>query len=122
MTQAISPTLSRWSDIPAEQLSPTTSRRYVSTDRVTIARFELKRGGVVARHSHENEQVTSVLSGALRFKFDAQEVIVRAGDVLQIPRWLEHEVDVLEDTVAVDVFSPVRQDWIDKRDDYLRGR
>jgi quercetin dioxygenase-like cupin family protein len=122
MTQAISATLSRWSDIPAEQLTPTTSRQYFSTDRVTIARFALTRGGVVARHSHENEQVTSVLSGALKFKFDGQEVIVRAGEVLQIPSWLEHEVDVLEDTVAVDVFSPVRQDWIDKRDDYLRAR
>jgi len=122
MTQAISATLSRWSDVPAEQLSPTTSRRYLSTERVTIARFELKRGGVVARHSHENEQVTSVLSGALKFKFDGQEVVVRAGEVLQIPSWLEHEVDVLEDTVAVDVFSPVRQDWIDKTDTYFQRR
>ena len=122
MTQQAEAILSKWSDIPAEELSPTTSRRYLSTGRVTIARFELKRGGVVARHSHENEQVTSVLSGSLKFKFGGQEVIVRAGEVLQIPSWLEHEVDVIEDTVAIDVFSPVRQDWIDKRDDYLRAR
>jgi quercetin dioxygenase-like cupin family protein len=122
MTQQAEAVLSRWSDMPGEQLSPTTTRRYLSTGRVTVARFELKRGGVVARHSHENEQVTSVLSGSLKFKFDGQEVIVRAGDVLQIPSWLAHEVDVLEDTVAIDVFSPVRQDWIDKRDDYLRAR
>src|SRR5215471_10591995 len=122
MTQAISATLSRWSELPAEQLSPTTSRRYLSTGRVTIARCQLKRGGVVARHSHENEQVTSVLSGSLKFKFSGQEVVVRSGEVLQIPSWLEHEVDVLEDTVAIDVFSPVRQDWIAKRDDYLRAR
>ena len=122
MTQQVEAILSRWSDIPSEQLSPTTARRYLSTERVTIARFELKRGGVVARHSHENEQVTSVLSGSLKFRFNGQEVIVSAGEVLQIPSWLEHEVDVLEDTVAIVVFSPVRQDWIDKRDDYLRAR
>ena len=122
MTQHAEAILSRWSDIPSEQLSPATARRYLSTERVTIARFELKRGGVVARHSHENEQVTSIVSGSLKFKFNGQEVIVRAGEVLQIPSWLEHEVDVLEDTVAIDVFCPVRQDWIDKRDDYLRAR
>jgi quercetin dioxygenase-like cupin family protein len=110
----------RWSDVPEEQMNPSTRRRYVTADRVTVARFELAGGGVVPAHAHENEQVTCVLSGALRFRFADREVVVRAGEVLQIPSWAEHAVDVLEDTVAMDVFSPVRQDWIDKTDAYFK--
>src|SRR5262245_10090365 len=120
MTQQATAIHSRWSDIPSEQLNPATARRYLTGDRVTVARFELKRGGVVARHSHENEQVSCVLSGMLKFTLNGQEILVGSGEVLQIPSWLEHEVEVLEDTVVIDVFSPVRQDWIEKRDDYLR--
>ena len=121
MTQQVSAVHSRWSDIPSEQLNPATARRYLTAERVTIARFELKRGGVVPRHSHENEQVSCVLSGLLKFKLGGQEVLVGAGENLQIPSWLEHEVEVLEDTLVIDVFSPVRQDWIEKRDDYFRA-
>jgi quercetin dioxygenase-like cupin family protein len=112
----------RWSDIPSEQINPSTARQYVTGDRVTVARFDLKRGGVVPRHSHENEQVSHVLSGALKFKINGQEVIVGAGELLQIPGGLEHEVEVVEDTIVIDVFSPVRQDWIDKTDTYFRRK
>lgn len=111
----------RWSDIPEEQMAPAVLRRYVTGDRVTVARFELKGGGIVPRHSHDNEQVTCVLSGALKFTIDGLEVIARAGDVVQIPSWAEHEVAILEDTIALDVFSPVRQDWIDRTDSYFKS-
>jgi unsaturated pyranuronate lyase len=120
MTEQATVIHSRWSDMPSEQLNPATARRYLTGERITVARFELKRGGVVARHSHENEQVSCVLSGKLKFKVNGQELLVGSGEVLQIPSWVEHEVEVVEDTVVIDVFSPVRQDWIDKRDDYLR--
>ena len=110
----------RWADILAEQLNPSTSRQYITGDSVTVARFELKRGGVVPLHAHPNEQVTSVISGALKFRLEGREVIVRAGEVLQIPGSVAHEVEVIEDTLAIDVFSPVRQDWIDKTDTYFK--
>ena len=109
-----------WSNIPAEQINPSISRQFITGDRVTIARFELKRGGIVPMHAHENEQVSFVLDGALKFKIDGREIIVRGGEVLQIPGTVPHEVEVLEDTLVVDVFSPVRQDWIDKTDTYFR--
>jgi quercetin dioxygenase-like cupin family protein len=112
----------RWNDIAQEAVNPSTLRKYVTGEHVTVARFELSRGGVVPRHAHANEQVTCVLSGALKFKFDEREIVARAGDVVQIPGTLAHEVEVLEDSVAIDVFSPVRRDWIDKTDDYFRRR
>ena len=110
----------RWADVPSEQINPSISRQYITADRVTSARFELKKGGVVPVHAHENEQVSFVISGVLRFTIDGRDIIVRAGELLQIPSHVPHGVDVLEDTLVVDVFSPVRQDWIDKTDTYFR--
>jgi len=109
----------RWSDMPVEQITGAIARRYLTGDRVTVARFELTQGGVVPRHQHENEQVSCVLSGALHFKFDGRDVVARAGEVVQIPGGVPHEVAVLEDTIVLDVFSPVRQDWLDKTDTYF---
>lgn len=111
----------RWDDMPREDVTPAIGRRYLTGERVTVARFELARGGVVPRHSHENEQVSCVLSGALRFRFDDRELVARGGEAVQIPGGVAHEVEVLEDTVVIDVFSPIRTDWINKTDTYFSG-
>lgn len=110
-----------WNDLPAELVTPSIARKYLTGDHVTVARFELAAGGVVPRHSHDNEQVSCVLTGALRFRFDDREVIARAGEVVRIPGGLAHAVEVVENAVVIDVFSPVRRDWIEKRDDYFRS-
>jgi quercetin dioxygenase-like cupin family protein len=111
----------RWADTRPESVAPGIERQFITGDRITVARFELKRGGVVPRHAHEAEQMTCVLAGALKFSVDGRDTIVRAGDVLQIPSWLAHEVEVLEDASVIDVFSPVRQDWVDKTDAYFHS-
>ena len=113
-------TLHRWDDIPAEQINPTISRQYITADRVTVARFELKRGAVVPQHSHENEQVSYIITGALKFVFDGREIVVRGGEVLQIAPHVPHAAEAIEDTLAIDVFSPVRQDWVNKTDNYFQ--
>src|SRR3954468_8940255 len=110
----------RWTDMKSEQINPTIARRFITADSVTIGRFELKKGGIVPSHAHPNEQVSIVLSGALLFRIDGREMVVKAGEVMQIPGNVAHEVEVLEDTLAIDVFNPVRQDWIDKTDSYFK--
>ena len=110
----------RWPEITPEQINPSITRQYITADRVTIARFELKKGGIVPRHAHENEQVSMVLSGALLFRIDGRELTIGPGEVMQIPGNVAHEVEVIEDALVIDVFSPVRQDWIDKTDNYFR--
>src|SRR3954467_13352740 len=102
----------RWVDTPSEQINENIARRFITGDSVTIGRFELKQGGIVPAHSHANEQVSIVLSGVLLFTIDGRETVVKAGEVMQIPGHAEHSVEVLEDTLVIDVFSPVRQDWI----------
>jgi quercetin dioxygenase-like cupin family protein len=110
----------RWSDLAADQINAAIARRYITAERVTVARFDLKAGGVVPLHAHENEQVSIVIDGALRFTIEGRETIVRSGEVMQIPPNVPHQVDVIEDTLVFDVFSPIRQDWIDKTDSYFR--
>lgn len=113
----------RWADLPAEPLKGGISRRMVSGERTMIAHVYFKAGDDVPRHAHENEQLTYILSGALRFRLGAngeEEVIVRAGEVLVIPSNVPHSAVALEDTLDVDVFSPPRADWLAGTDAYLR--
>ena len=112
--------LHRWSGIPIERLNPLLTRQVMHSDYMTIARLDLKKGAVVPRHHHVNEQVANVESGRLRFIFDEQEVIVEAGESMQIASNIPHRVEVLEDSIVVDVFSPKREDWIRGEDAYLR--
>lgn len=113
----------RWDDMPRERVSDTLDRRLITADRMMLAHVYLKKGAVVPRHFHENEQITYILEGALRFWLgeDESEVVdVRAGEVLVIPPNVRHKAEALFDTLDVDIFSPPRQDWLDKTDDYLR--
>jgi len=113
----------RWDDIPKERLSDLLSRRLITGERAMLAHVYLKKGCVVPKHHHENEQFTYILEGALRFlvgEDGAHEVIVKAGEVLHLPANLPHEAHALEDTLDVDIFCPPRQDWLNKTDDYLR--
>ena len=118
-------TFYRWDEIPPEPLSETISRKLVNGDRMMLAHVYLKKGAIVPRHSHENEQLTYILEGGLRFwigEDESQVIDVMAGEVLHIPSLVQHKAEALEDTLDVDIFSPPRQDWLDKTDDYLRQK
>jgi len=115
----------RWEDMPRERVSESLERRLITGDRMMLAHVYLEKGCIVPKHSHENEQLTYILQGALHFRIgedEQEEVTVRAGEVLVIPSNVPHTAEALEDTLDVDIFSPPRQDWIDKTDDYLRNK
>lgn len=113
--------LHSWNQVEVEELNESATRRVIHSDRMTTARIALKKGGVVPRHSHENEQISHVLEGSLLFQFDDREITARAGDLVQIASGEPHRVEALEDSLAMDVFQPVRQDWISGDDSYLRN-
>ncbi len=101
----------RWDELPREVLHERLARRLITGDRVMLAHVYLKKGCVVPRHAHENEQFTYILEGALQFlvgEDGAREIVVRAGEVLHLPGNVPHEARALEDTLDVDVFSPPR--------------
>lgn len=103
-----------------EPLNPLIDRQMLVGDKLMLARVIMKKGAHVPLHHHHNEQVTYILSGALKFAVGGKEIVVRTGEVLCIPPNLPHEAWALEDTVDLDVFDPPREDWLNKTDDYLR--
>jgi quercetin dioxygenase-like cupin family protein len=110
----------RLADMPKEQLNPLLDRQFVAGEKSMLARLRLLKGCLVPLHSHENEQITYILEGALKFSLQGKEIIVRAGEILVIPSNLPHSAEALEDTVDLDVFCPPRADWISGTDAYLR--
>jgi quercetin dioxygenase-like cupin family protein len=109
----------RWDDMAAENVTAMISRKIVTGEREMLAQISLKKGAVVPRHEHEAEQLSYVLRGALRFVINGEQFVVGEGEVLHIPSGVPHQAEALEDTFELDVFSPIRQDWLDKTDDYF---
>jgi quercetin dioxygenase-like cupin family protein len=118
-------TLHRWDDMPKEMLNPLLGRRLISTERMMLAHVYMEEGCIVPKHSHENEQLTYILEGTLRFWLgddEAAVIDVAAGEVLHLPSWLPHKAQALVPTLDMDIFCPPRADWLDGSDAYLRGR
>ena len=116
-------TFFRWSELPRERVTDLLDRRLITGKTMMMAHVYLKKGCIVPQHSHHNEQLTYVLEGCLRLWVGEnleQMVDVHVGEVLLIPSNVPHKAEALEDTLDLDVFSPPRQDWLDKTDDYLR--
>jgi len=104
--------LHRSDEIALDKVTEMLSRKIVSGEREMLVQIYLKRGCLVPTHSHESEQMTYVLQGALKFLIGGDDITVREGEVLHIPSGMEHQAEALEDTFVLDVFSPIRQDWL----------
>src|SRR5713101_9957804 len=109
-----------WESVPLETMSDVISRKVISGEKAMVAQVFLKKDAVVPEHHHESEQITYILEGALKFELEGKEVIVHKGEVLHIPSNVPHRAVALEDTLDLDVFSPIRMDWITGDDSYLR--
>ena len=109
-----------WKDVEREPLNDKINRQMLCGDKLMLAKVFMKKGAHVPKHQHHNEQVTYILEGALKFSVDGTEIVVHAGEVLCIPSNMPHEAWALEDTVDLDVFTPPREDWLNKTDNYLR--
>lgn len=111
-----------WSQIKEDSLNPLAGRKALHGDMITLARFRFDKGNKVAMHHHANDQITTVESGSVRFFTDKEETILKAGDMVCVPPDVPHGNEALEDTIIVEIFSPVRQDWITGDDSYLRQK
>ena len=111
---------SKWESVPLEMMSDVISRRIFTGEKAMVAQVFISKDAVVPLHQHESEQITYILKGALKFELQGREVIVREGEVLLIPSNVPHRAIALEDTLDLDVFSPIRADWLAKDDEYLR--
>ena len=112
--------LHRWDELDLEKVTEMISRKIVTGEREMLAQVYLKKGALVPIHSHDAEQMTYVLQGALKFLIGGEEITVREGEVLHIPSGIPHQAEALDDTFELDLFSPIRTDWLDGTDDYSR--
>lgn len=109
--------------MPKEQVSPVLDRRLTTGERLTLANVYLKKGCIVPKHSHHNEQITYILEGELKFcigEDEGQVVHVKQGEVRHIRPHVPHKAEAIEDALDVDIFDPPREDWLNKTDSYLR--
>jgi quercetin dioxygenase-like cupin family protein len=108
-----------WSEVTEDRLIEGIRRRIVTEEKVTLGRIYFPKGSKVPAHTHESEQITNVISGALLFVIDGQDIMMRSGETLTIPSYAEHSAEALEETDEIDTFSPIRSDWLDGSDSYL---
>ena len=118
MPSAVS--LYRWDELALEKVTEMISRKIVTGEREMLAQIYLKKGAIVPMHNHESEQITYVLQGAMKFLINGEEITLREGECLHIPSWVEHQAEALDDTLTLDIFSPIRHDWLNGTDDYFR--
>src|SRR5260370_34420491 len=109
-----------WESVPLAIMSDMISRKIVTGDKAMVAQVFLKKDAVVPEHHHDSEQITYILEGALKFEIEGKEIVVRKGEVLSIPSNVPHRAVALEDTVDLDIFSPIPSDCLTKNDTYLR--
>lgn len=101
------------SEANAVEMFPGVVRRTLNSgDRTTLAEITLSRGAVVPAHSHPHEQIGYVASGRVVFDIDGEGRELVKGDGYLIPGDVSHEVTALEDSICIDVFSPVREEFL----------
>ena len=104
--------LHRWDEIALDKVTELMSQKIVSGAHQMLAQTYLKQGALVPMHAHPSEQMTYVRQGALRFRVEDEEIVVREGEVLHIPANARHQAEALDDTFQLDIYSPPRQDWL----------
>ena len=112
-----------WDDVTEEQVNPSMKRKMIWGEKIMIAKMQFGDGFVVPMHSHENEQVTQVTKGTIRFWFgdeNAEPVELHEGDSVVIPGNLPHKALMIGEVEETDTWAPPRQDWLDGTDDYLK--
>jgi len=110
-----------WSSVPKDKVTPMIERQIITGEKAMAGMITLQKGSVVPKHSHESEQLTYVLEGSLKLIVAGEEFVVNPGEVLVIPSWVEHEAVALEHTVEIDIFGPIRKDWLDGTDTYFQA-
>lgn len=112
MSQSNRAMVYRWDELDSDEPMALISRKRVIGEQAMISRVVLRKGCVVPRHAHENEQFACILSGCLRFELDSdagtgkETVVVTAGELIHFPSNVAHAAEALEETVVLDVFSP----------------
>ncbi|HWO02737.1 MAG TPA: cupin domain-containing protein [Blastocatellia bacterium] len=108
-----------WDKMEDEKISALYKRKVAVGKNLAVARVEVMQRAVTQPHTHESEEVIIVLKGAWRFHLPTGDVTLRANQMLSIPPGIEHSSEALEDTIALDIRTRTRLDWM-TGEDHLR--
>jgi quercetin dioxygenase-like cupin family protein len=111
-----------WDDIAEDALNPLAGRKALHGTDMTVAHFRFQKGNTVASHHHANDQITIVEKGAVRMTVGEETFDLKAGQMVHVDPDVPHGNVALEDTMIMEIFSPVREDWIKGDDSYLRQK
>ena len=101
-------------DIQWEELGGGVSRKFLGYDnQIMMVKVKFEKGAVGTPHQHFHTQATYVANGKFEFTVDGEKSIVDAGDGVYIAPNLLHSALCLEEGILIDVFSPVREDFLD---------
>jgi unsaturated pyranuronate lyase len=107
-------------EIPEENVTDLFSRKFFTGENITFAFLTIRKGSVVPLHHHDSEQFSYCITGSLQFRIGGEDLTLKAGELVQIPPNVPHEAVAFEDFTGIDIFAPIRKDWRDGSDDYLR--
>lgn len=100
-------------EIQYEQVADGVQRKIMGYDeRLMLVRVEFEKGSIGALHSHYHSQITSIESGTFEVEIGGEKKVLKTGDAFYIPPNIVHGVVCLEKGVLVDMFSPMREDFI----------
>jgi len=85
-------------------------------EKTLMSEFLLKKGSLLPKHSHPHEQTGYLVNGRIRLSVGSEEYDVTPGDSWCIPSGVEHGAEIIEDSVAIEVFSPVREDYLPREE------
>jgi quercetin dioxygenase-like cupin family protein len=106
-----------WTSIPVEHIADGIERQMIWGERLMVCRLRFAPRVITAVHSHPHEQMTLVISGRVLFTIEDQVREVTAGDILHFPPGVRHGATMLdEEVVLIDIFSPVREDFLPRTD------
>ncbi|MCF6247867.1 MAG: cupin domain-containing protein [Desulfobacula sp.] len=89
-------------------------KTFVHGDNSLLTRFHLKKGSQLPSHSHPHEQTGFMVSGKMKLIIGKEEFIAEPGDTWCIKGDIDHQAKIIEDSIAIEVFSPVREDYLPK--------
>lgn len=95
-----------------ETISDKITRQYIMGTDSMLVKWTLKKGAIIPLQIHESEQITWITSGSVKVNSNGKQFIVKAGEVLILPPYVPHEFEAIEDTIDIDFFTPVRNDWV----------
>ena len=103
-------------DATAVEMLPGVIRRTLNEGHLTmLCELRMAKGSSIPPHTHPHEQTGYLASGRFRFRLGDEWMECGPGDSWSVPGGVEHEVEVLEDTIAIDVFSPPREEYRDPK-------